>query len=186
MAYIDRIKPHEAHDEVETFYEKVRTFRGGIANVHQIMSLNPSAMIAHMELYKSIMFQRSKLSRIERERIAVAVSSENKCDYCVAHHAETLRYLGEQEIIVDGLSKGIIPSELPEEFVHLLEWVKKITSEPHKTVKKDVDNLKHYGFTDRALLDASLAASYFSFINRIVMSLGVSIEKNYQETCGDS
>ena len=44
-------------------------------------SLNPSAMRAHVALYRAVMFGESPLSRAEREAMAVAVSAVNDCHY---------------------------------------------------------------------------------------------------------
>lgn len=44
-------------------------------------SINGPALAAHMQLYRTIMFGESQLSRAEREAIAVAVSSVNECHY---------------------------------------------------------------------------------------------------------
>jgi len=55
--------------------------RGKIANILQVHSLNPDAMAGHLDLYMSIMFGGSGLSRAEREAIAVVVSATNECDY---------------------------------------------------------------------------------------------------------
>ncbi|MDQ3522084.1 MAG: carboxymuconolactone decarboxylase family protein, partial [Gemmatimonadota bacterium] len=61
-------------------------------------SLHPAAMQAHMDLYMAVMFQRSGISREERELIAVVVSAANRCAYCVSHHAAALNaYWKDQE-----------------------------------------------------------------------------------------
>ncbi len=44
-------------------------------------SLNPAAVRAHLELYRTIMFGASPLTRAEREAMAVAVSAVNDCHY---------------------------------------------------------------------------------------------------------
>lgn len=44
-------------------------------------SLNPDALRAHLQLYRTVMFGPSNLSRTEREAVAVAVSAVNRCHY---------------------------------------------------------------------------------------------------------
>jgi alkylhydroperoxidase family enzyme len=53
----------------------------GIDHVLASHSLNPEALAAHLELYRTIMFGRSGLSRAEREAIGVWVSAANDCQY---------------------------------------------------------------------------------------------------------
>jgi hypothetical protein len=52
-----------------------------VANIVSSHSLNAGAMEAHLELYRTIMFGPSGLSRPEREAIAVCVSAANECHY---------------------------------------------------------------------------------------------------------
>jgi hypothetical protein len=54
---------------------------GDMDNVLACHSLNPEALQAHIDLYRTIMFGESPLSRAEREAIAVAVSAANDCHY---------------------------------------------------------------------------------------------------------
>jgi alkylhydroperoxidase family enzyme len=52
-----------------------------LANIVSSHSLNPAAVEAHLQLYRTIMFGPSPLSRAEREALAVAVSAANDCHY---------------------------------------------------------------------------------------------------------
>src|SRR5215813_2537407 len=112
MAWIHMIGPEAADGQLQHIYREIASARGGIADVHRVQSLNPRALRAHLELYRAVMFARSTLSRIARERIAVVVSAANQCAYCVAHHAEALRQLGDGRAVVDCLARGELPVEL--------------------------------------------------------------------------
>lgn len=58
-------------------------------------------MAAHFELYQSIVFQPSSLSRAQREALAVVVSRVNRCRYCEAHHGTSLAQLPEGDRPLD-------------------------------------------------------------------------------------
>src|SRR3989304_4781713 len=92
MPYIKTIEPNEATNELKEIYSKVVGERGKLSNILKIHSLLPKTMLTHLDLYKSIMFDKSDLKREDKELIAIVVSSANKCDYCVNHHAEALKY----------------------------------------------------------------------------------------------
>jgi len=81
MSFIRTVPPEEAEAELATAYAAVDTRRAPVANILRVHSLNPRAMTTHLELYRSIMFAPSPLSRVEREAIAVAVSAANECHY---------------------------------------------------------------------------------------------------------
>jgi len=52
-----------------------------VANILKMYSLRPGVMIAHLALYRELMFGRSDLMRAERELVAVSVSVLNRCHY---------------------------------------------------------------------------------------------------------
>jgi len=90
MAFIDIIKPDEATDSLKKIYAELKQKRGKLARIHKIQSLNPRTIVTHMDLYMSIMFSKSPLSRAQREMMAVVVSAANQCEYCQLHHGEAL------------------------------------------------------------------------------------------------
>lgn len=185
MTWIEKVGPEDATGALADFYRSLGSARGGVAEVHQVQSLNPRAMKAHLELYKAVVFARSSLSRIQRERIAVAVSSENACPYCVGHHSAALRELGDDEAIVVALEGGEVPEALSEADGLLLTWAKRSTRLPADATEADVVALREAGFDDKAILDATLTLSYFNFVNRLVLLLGVHLEEGYEATCKD-
>ena len=185
MAWIDIVPPERAEGALAELYHSIAGARGGVAEVHQVQSLNPKAMAAHLELYKAVVFQRSSLSRRQRERIGVVVSAANACAYCVAHHGQALRGLGEDPEVADALERGDVSSApLPAADHALLTLAARVATSAASTTEDDLAALRGHGFDDRALLDAALTVGYFSFVNRLVLMLGVRLEEGYEATCG--
>ena len=50
-------------------------------NIVQVHGVNSEAMKRHYDMYITLMRKRSPLSRIQREEIAVSVSTLNGCHY---------------------------------------------------------------------------------------------------------
>lgn len=142
-------------------------------------------MRAHLELYKAVVFARSTLTRVARERIAVVVSAANRCAYCVTHHAEALRQLRDHPKVVEALERGQRPEGLAPADTMLLRRARQAALAPHEQREAGVEDLRAAGYDDRAILDATLTAGYFSFVNRLVLLLGVDIEYGYATTCED-
>jgi uncharacterized peroxidase-related enzyme len=183
MAWIQVIGPEAADGQLRDIYREIESARGGIADLHQVQSLNPRALRAHLELYRAVMFARSTLSRITRERIAVVVSAANRCAYCVAHHSEALRQLGDDPAVVESIARGESPVQLEPAELTLLSWARIAALRPHEGSDGDVQGLRSRGFDDKAILDAALTVAYFSFVNRLVLVLGVEVEMDYASTC---
>ncbi len=184
MTWIATVPPEEAEGELRGIYRAIGAARDGVADIHQAQSLNPRALRAHLDLYKAVMFQRGSLSRVQRERIAVVVSAANRCAYCVAHHGEALRQLGDDPALVTALGRGELPTDLPAADLSLLRWARRATLEQAAASEADLCVLRDTGLDDRAVLDAVLVVAYFSFVNRIALLLGVEVERGFEATCG--
>jgi alkylhydroperoxidase family enzyme len=81
MAWIDTINERDANGSLKDQYEKLKDSRSGVDNILKIHSLNPESLDAHVRLYKTIMYGKSPIRRVNREMIAVLVSSINQCHY---------------------------------------------------------------------------------------------------------
>ncbi len=81
-AWIEVVSEPSAQGELESAYHEAGSRDGSaIDNILAVHSLNPRSLLDHLELYKTIMHRSSGLSRIEREVIAVVVSTLNECHY---------------------------------------------------------------------------------------------------------
>jgi len=185
MTWIRTVAPGEADGALAQTLDAIASARGGVAAVHLAQSLNPRALAAHLELYKAVVFARSSLSRVARERIAVVVSAANRCDYCVSHHGAALDNLGEDIATSDPLRSGNIPASLPEVDRAMLKWAKRSAAQPWTASAEDIAELRSAGLDDRAILDAALVTAYFCFVNRLVLMLGVDTEADFARFCRD-
>ena len=75
------IKEDEALGSLKTYYKKYGSLSEGVDNILKIHSLNPDSLKHHYEMYNHLMRGESRLSRIQREMIAVVVSKINACHY---------------------------------------------------------------------------------------------------------
>lgn len=178
MPFIETILPSDAEGELNEIYTSLEKSRGKVADVHMIQSLNPESIVNHMDLYMTVMFGKSPLSRSSREMMAVIVSKSNDCPYCIIHHAEALQHYWKDKAKLDKFVETGNHNDLTKEERALCEYAQSLTLNPGKMTEANVQNLKNCGYSDRAILDATLVISYFNFVNRIVLSLGVDIEDN--------
>lgn len=182
MSWIDEIELGDAEGRLGELYAELVEKRGKVSNILKVHSLNPEAMGNHVDLYMTIMFGKSGLSRAERESIAVVVSATNECDYCVNHHAEALgRYVKDDEALemltsADGLEA------LEPRLSNIVRYAEKLTSAPGAMTESDLGELRAVGLTDKDILDLTLIVGYFNFVNRIAMGLGV--EYSAEEVSG--
>lgn len=177
MAWIRVIDEADADETLKAAYDKVKGARGKVANILKIHSLKPDTMLAHEELYLTLLFRNSGLSREEREILATVVSAANRCEYCIQHHAEALNYYWKDRARVERLIRDINAADLSARARAMTAYAVKLTQEPHRMQERDVENLRQAGFSDEDILSINLIASYFNFVNRIALGLGVEFSE---------
>ena len=177
MANIKVIDYEESEGRLRAIYDELIGKRGKLADVHKIQSLRPESIVKHMELYLEIMFSKSELSRAEREMIAVVVSAGNDCEYCQIHHVAALNHYWKNESKCFQLRNDFKEAGLNKRQLALCNYGYTLTVEPGRANKEDLTiALKKIGLSDAAILDTTLVVSYFNFVNRIVLSLGVDAQ----------
>ncbi|NCP21639.1 MAG: peroxidase [Flavobacteriales bacterium CG_4_9_14_0_2_um_filter_35_242] len=179
MSRIKVIQQQEATGRLKEIYDEIIQKRGQLAEVHKIQSLRPESIIKHIDLYMEIMFSKSDLSRAEREMMAVVTSVSNQCFYCQIHHSQALNNYWKDDDRVQKLRTNYLDAGLNDRQLALCEFAKKLTLNTNEFKESaTIDNLKKIGFSDAAILDATLVVAYFNFVNRMVLSLGVNLEAN--------
>ena len=178
MSYISVIDETSAEEELKNVYQRVKGDRGKLANILKIHSLLPKTMVTHLDLYMSIMFDKSDLKREDRELIAIVVSAANKCDYCVNHHAEALKHYWKDDEKVRQAAKNYRNLDLSADKYVILEFAEKLTLQPEDMNENDVQKLRNSDFSDKEILSITLVISYFNFVNRIAMALGVKFSED--------
>ena len=178
MSWIEEIDVDDAEGELAEMYAELTKARGRISNILKVHSLNPAAMENHLDLYVTLMFGRSGLTRMEREAIAVVVSSANECEYCVNHHVESLRAYEDDEEILASLATADGLEALEPRLSNIARHAEKLTNVPGAMTESDLGELRAVGLSDKDILDLTMIVGYFNFVNRIAVGLGVEFSED--------
>lgn len=174
MSWIQEIEEDVATGELADIYARLREQRGRVANILKVHSLRPPALQHHLDLYMGLMFGPGRLTRGQRELIAVVVSRGNGCEYCVQHHREALsRYLRDVEVL-DAVCRDYRSAALEPSSRVLADYADKLTRAPAAVGPADLQTLRDFGFSDEDILLCNLIVAYFNFVNRIALGLGVA------------
>lgn len=175
MSWIEEIEVSEADGKLAETYATLVEQRGKVANILKVHSLNPEALGNHLDLYMTLMFGKSGLTRAEREAIAVVVSANNECEYCINHHVEALRHHIDDEDTLNMLATADGLETLEPRLSNIVRHAEKLTSAPGAMTESDLGELRAVGLSDKDILDLTLIVGYFNFVNRIAMGLGVEL-----------
>jgi uncharacterized peroxidase-related enzyme len=174
MFWIEEVDVSNADGKLAEIYAALIKQRGKVSNILKVHSLNPEAMGNHLDLYMTLMFGKSGLSRAEREAIAVVVSANNDCEYCVAHHTAALKHYIDDEDTLAMLQTADGLETLEPRLSNIVRHAEKLTTAPAAMTESDLDELRAVDLSDKDILDLTLIVSYFNFVNRIAQGLGVT------------
>lgn len=178
MAWIKQIEEKEAEGKLQEVYKNILSKRGKLANIMKIHSLDPESMQHHLDLYTSIMFNKSGLNREEKELVAVVVSALNNCAYCINHHAEALNYYWKDDEKISALISDYKSLDFSIRIHAILNYAEKLTLTPSLINEYDIQNLRIHNLSDEDILNLNSVVSYFNFVNRIATGLGVEYDKD--------
>ncbi|MEM9416723.1 MAG: peroxidase-related enzyme, partial [Bacteroidota bacterium] len=83
VSIFDLPVPSELDDDMQAYFQTCEEKLGLIPNVLRTYSRHQDKLRAFSTLYNEVMLANSKLSKLEREMIAVVVSAANRCYYCL-------------------------------------------------------------------------------------------------------
>ena len=181
-AWIRLIPYAESSGYLRELYDRVKGPQGQIDNVMKAHSQRPHTMEGHLAIYKSVMHHKGNSMPVWfLETMAVYTGLVNKCDYSVAHHfAGLVRQLGGDRARGDRIYKALAAGRPEDEFkgkeLALLRYVRKLTAEPQKMARADIDALRAAGADEGEILEANQVCAYFNYSNRLLNGLGVTTE----------
>jgi uncharacterized peroxidase-related enzyme len=181
MSWIKTINYENADSKLKSVYNRVKGPNNNIDNVLLIHSLRPHTLAGHMSLYKNVLHNAyNKLPKWYLEAIGVYVSHLNKCEYCVKHHYSGLKRLLNNDDQAENIYESFIDDSLEDYFndkyLEGCRYAKKLTLYQYQITEKDIKAMRITGFSDGEILEINQVVSYFNYVNRTVLGLGVDIK----------
>ncbi len=154
-------------EPTQKYFDICQDKLGMIPNVLQAYAFDIDKLNAFTTLYNDVMLADSGLSKLEREMIAVVVSSINKCYYCLTAHGAAVRQLSGDPKLGEMLVMNYRAAELDARQKAMLDFAEKMTEASHKIEESDRQTLRDVGFSDRDIWDIAATAGFYNMSNRV-------------------
>jgi len=171
--------PERFSDETEAYFEKCREKLGLVPNVLLAYAFDEKKLRAFSQMYNDLMLGDSGLSKLEREMIAVAVSSVNHCYYCLTAHGAAVRQLSGDPALGEMIAMNYRAAPLSPRQKAMLDFAVKLTEEPAKIEEADREALRRAGFSERDVWDIAAVASFFNMSNRVAAAVDMRPNEEY-------
>ncbi|MDP4065877.1 hypothetical protein IMCC1933_29860 [Rhodobacteraceae bacterium IMCC1933] len=166
-------------DATQKYFDICQDKLGMVPNVLQAYAFNIDKLNAFTTLYNDVMLADSGLSKLEREMIAVVVSSINKCFYCLTAHGATVRALSGDPILGEQLVMNYRTADLDARQKAMLDFAALMTESSQHIEEADRAALRAVGFSDRDIWDISAVAGFFNMTNRIASATDMRPNTQY-------
>lgn len=153
--------------ETRKYFEVCEEKLGMVPNVLRAYAFDIDKLNAFTAMYNDLMLGDSALSKLEREMIAVAVSSYNKCYYCLVAHGAAVRALSGDPQLGEALVMNYRVAKIDARQMAMLDFAVKLTRESAAVTEDDRRALREVGFSDRDIFDIASVAGFFNMTNRV-------------------
>jgi uncharacterized peroxidase-related enzyme len=171
----------ELDPDMQKYFQICEEKLGFVPNVLACYSFDQNKLRAFSNLYNDLMLGESKLSRLEREMIAVAVSSANHCYYCLTAHGAAVRKLSGDPKLGELLVMNYRAAKLPKRQRAMLDFAHRLTIEPQSVGDADRARLRAAGFSDRTIWDIAAVASFYNMTNRFASAIDMMPNLEYHQ-----
>ena len=154
-------------EATQKYFDICQDKLGLVPNVLRAHAFDIDKLNAFSALYNNIMLAESGLSKLEREMIAVVVSSINRCFYCLTAHGQAVRALSGDPMLGEMLVMNYSVAPLDARQRAMLDFAVKVTETSHRVEEADRQALRDVGFSDRDIFDIANVTGFYNMTNRV-------------------
>lgn len=176
-----QIRDKEQDEDIKKYYKICKEKLGLVPNIIKTNSIDKNKFNTFNFFYKRIMQDENSLTQIEKEMIAVVVSSTNRCLYCCISHGYTLGKILKDSTTAKNILINYEVAKISNKYKIMLNFVSKLTLNSHKINDADRDNLRKAKFSEFQILEIIEVAAFFNMTNRIASGTNMIPNKEYYD-----
>jgi uncharacterized peroxidase-related enzyme len=161
------LPPDTLSADMAAYFAKCEEKLGFVPNVLKAYAFDNAKLSAFVAMYNDLMLAPSGLSKLEREMIAVAVSSHNRCYYCLVAHGSAVRALSGDPALGELMAMNYRAARLSPRHRAMLDFAVKLSAAPWLVEEADRAALRQACFSNRDIWDIAAVAGFFNMSNRI-------------------
>ena len=161
-----KLAPGKLSPEMDAYFKKCDEKLGFVPNVLKAFAFDDGKLQAFVDYRQQLVQNAETLSKLEIEMIATAVSSQNRCFYCITAHGNGVRQLGDP-VLGEMMVQNYRAARLSKRQRAMLDFAVKLTIKPWEVEEEDRERLRRAGFTDRDIWDIASVAAFYNMTNRL-------------------
>ena len=166
-------------EATQKYFDICQEKLGLIPNVLKAYAFDIDKLNSFAAMYNDLMLADGGLTKLEREMIAVVVSSINKCYYCLVAHGAAVRELSGTPELGEALVMNYRVADLDPRQRAMLDFAAKMTEGSAKIEEPDRQALRDVGFSDRDIWDIASVTGFFNMTNRVASATDMRPNAEY-------
>jgi len=171
--------PEALEEDLRALFALCTEKLGIVPNVLRAYSLRPQKLRNFVAMYNELMLAPSGLSKLEREMVAVVVSSANRCYYCLVAHGQAVRRLSGDPELGEMLVMNYRVAALDPRQHKMLDFAWKLTTAPETIGEEDRAELRRAGLADEDIFNLAETVAFFNMSNRMASGLDIIPNREY-------
>ena len=173
------LPPGKLSPEMIAYFKLCEEKLGFVPNVLKAFAFDNAKLEAFVAYRNDLMQAESGLSKLEREMIATAVSSHNRCYYCITAHGASVRYMSGDPALGELMVMNYRAARLNKRQRAMFDFAVKLTAEPWLIEEADRERLRRAGFSDRDIWDIAAVAAFYNMTNRLASATDMRPNSQY-------
>ncbi len=174
MARIPIVEPVSAESQVEEIFTEIKAAFGRVPNLFKTYAHHPPLLDANWNKVKRVMVG-GVLARKVKESIAVLISKDNSCRYCIAAHEGALQSIGIDPEEISLIETDLDQADFTPKEKALIKLARKANSMPLQVTDEDVAAAHTAGATDAEIVEALGVMELFTAFNKFLDTLQVDL-----------
>ncbi len=166
-------------EPTQAYFDKCVEKLGIVPNVLSAYAFDIAKLDAFTAMYNELMLAPSGLSKLEREMIAVAVSAENRCFYCLVAHGAAVRQLSGDPALGEAIAMNYRVAPITPRQRAMLDFAVLMTKASATIGEADREALREHGLSDRDIWDVAAVAGFFNMSNRMASAVDMRPNPEY-------
>lgn len=172
MAFVSEVEEKQATPELQEIYATIEKGFGFVPRYFKALGAVPDVIASQLRMNEAIMGDGALPASV-KEQVGLVVSGINASAYCMTIHMELVQQFGFDEQLARTLATDYMRAPVDDKTKALFRFADKLTRKPVDVEQGDADQVLRAGWSQDALRETVLVVSFFNYINRVSLGLGL-------------
>ena len=171
MAHITLVTPDSAQGELKDLYTAVEQTFGTVPNFIQAMGHSPALLGGFLGLYGGL--AKGSIDAATAERIALAMSEANRCDYCVAAHSALAHHAG---LSADEITAARQGTSLNDHAAAAVKFARSVLDNQGQVTVSEIEAIRQAGYSDAQIVEIIGHVGLNTLLNHLGKATRIDID----------